>query len=179
LLCVFIYFYPDFLYDRFGQQMSDTKPCLFCDAYVRGDEVVWQNDYFFASFDRFPVNPGHALIIPRRHVKSIMELTGTEWQFMQSAGWRIWRLIESTDFVDVYRDMLKNPINKSSERFCRHALFGLEGRGKPTGYNVGINEGESAGRTIDHLHVHVIPRYADEIPLKGGVRNVILGQGYY
>ncbi|MCU0562798.1 MAG: HIT family protein [Desulfobacterales bacterium] len=32
----------------------------------------------FAIFDRFPVNPGHVLVIPRRHVADIFELTESE-----------------------------------------------------------------------------------------------------
>lgn len=50
----------------------------------------------------------------------------------------------------------------------------------PDGYNIGINEGRAAGRTIDHLHIHVIPRYKGDVenPV-GGVRNVIPGKGDY
>ncbi len=29
----------------------------------------------------------------------------------------------------------------------------------PDGYNIGINDGECAGQTIPHLHIHLIPRY--------------------
>ncbi|WP_457644295.1 HIT family protein [Persephonella sp.] len=45
---------------------------------------------------------------------------------------------------------------------------------KPDGYNIGINIGESAGQTIFHVHVHVIPRYKGDMNNpKGGVRGVI------
>lgn len=30
---------------------------------------------------------------------------------------------------------------------------------KPVAINYGINEGKLAGQTVDHLHVHIIPRY--------------------
>ncbi|MDO8538159.1 MAG: HIT family protein [archaeon] len=43
----------------------------------------------------------------------------------------------------------------------------------PDGYNIGINEGLAAGRSINHLHVHLIPRYAGDSLVKGGVRNVL------
>lgn len=32
---------------------------------------------------------------------------------------------------------------------------------QPAAYNITINDGREAGRIIDHLHVHVIPRYKD------------------
>ena len=43
-----------------------------------------------------------------------------------------------------------------------------------TGFNVGINCGESAGQTIMHAHIHLIPRRDGDIPNpRGGVRGVI------
>ena len=29
----------------------------------------------------------------------------------------------------------------------------------PDGWNIGINDGRAAGRSVDHLHIHLIPRY--------------------
>lgn len=50
----------------------------------------------------------------------------------------------------------------------------------PDGFTIGINEGEAAGRTIHHLHIHLIPRYRGDVENpRGGVRNVIPGKGSY
>lgn len=50
----------------------------------------------------------------------------------------------------------------------------------PDGYNVGINVGEAAGQTVGHAHVHVIPRYAGDVPdPRGGVRFVIPERARY
>ena len=44
----------------------------------------------------------------------------------------------------------------------------------PDGFNIGINEGEAAGQTVPHLHIHLIPRYeGDVVCPRGGVRGVI------
>ena len=32
----------------------------------------------------------------------------------------------------------------------------------PSGYNVCMNCGESAGQTVMHVHIHLVPRYLDE-----------------
>lgn len=49
----------------------------------------------------------------------------------------------------------------------------------PDSYNLGVNDGEAAGQTIPHLHVHIIPRYHGDIPNpKGGVRNILPGGDY-
>ena len=48
------------------------------------------------------------------------------------------------------------------------------------GYNVGINCGESAGQTVFHCHVHLIPRRKGDVENpRGGVRHVISGKGSY
>jgi ATP adenylyltransferase len=49
-----------------------------------------------------------------------------------------------------------------------------------TGFNVGINSGESAGQTIFHAHIHLIPRRDGDTPKpRGGVRGVIPGKMGY
>ena len=48
------------------------------------------------------------------------------------------------------------------------------------GFNIGSNNGEVAGQTIFHCHLHVIPRREDDvINTTGGVRNIIPGKGDY
>jgi diadenosine tetraphosphate (Ap4A) HIT family hydrolase/5-methylcytosine-specific restriction endonuclease McrA len=43
-----------------------------------------------------------------------------------------------------------------------------------TGFNIGVNCGESAGQTIFHTHIHLIPRRDGDTPNpRGGVRGVI------
>lgn len=51
------------------------------------------------------------------------------------------------------------------------AKLGLDAAFHPDGYNIGINDGEAAGQTVPHLHLHLIPRYAgDREDPRGGVR---------
>lgn len=48
----------------------------------------------------------------------------------------------------------------------------------PAGYNVGFNAGAAAGQTVDHLHLHVIPRQPGDVTdPRGGIRHVIPGKG--
>ena len=48
------------------------------------------------------------------------------------------------------------------------------------GFNIGMNCGETAGQTIFHCHVHLIPRRKGDVEYpKGGVRHVIPYKGNY
>ena len=42
----------------------------------------------------------------------------------------------------------------------------------PQGFNLGYNMGRDAGGSIDHLHLHIIPRYRGEV----GVVDIVAGQ---
>jgi len=56
----------------------------------------------------------------------------------------------------------------------------LEDELHPNGFNIGMNCGEAAGQTVMHAHIHVIPRFAGDVPNpRGGVRHVIPGKGSY
>ena len=44
----------------------------------------------------------------------------------------------------------------------------------PDGINIAVNDGLAAGQTIDHAHIHIIPRRNGDVPdARGGVRNII------
>jgi diadenosine tetraphosphate (Ap4A) HIT family hydrolase len=50
----------------------------------------------------------------------------------------------------------------------------------PDGFNIGINDGPAAGQTVPHLHMHLIPRYANDQPdPRGGIRWVIPEKAEY
>ncbi|MCK6545686.1 DEAD/DEAH box helicase family protein, partial [Myxococcota bacterium] len=111
---------------------------------------IASNAHAFAIRDRFPVSPGHTLVITKRaDVRDWFDATDEERR-------AIFELV----------DDVKRALDRATPR--------------PDGYNLGINVGEAAGQTVMHLHVHVIPRYANDVEdPRGGVRHVIPGRGNY
>jgi diadenosine tetraphosphate (Ap4A) HIT family hydrolase len=63
---------------------SDAVACVFCDRLASG-ELVACNDLSVAFLDAFPVNPGHCLVVPRRHEADFLALTPEE----QAAAWAL------------------------------------------------------------------------------------------
>ena len=51
------------------------RDCQFCDLPL--ERIERQNSLTLAFFDAYPV-PGHALVVPRRHVVSAGDLTEAE-----------------------------------------------------------------------------------------------------
>jgi diadenosine tetraphosphate (Ap4A) HIT family hydrolase len=56
----------------------------------------------------------------------------------------------------------------------------IEADRTPDGYNIGINVGDTAGQTVPHAHLHVIPRYhGDVADPRGGIRLIIPAKARY
>ena len=124
--------------------MTD-KPCIFCKPQR---EILAENAYAIAVPDTYPVSPGHSLVVPRRHARTLWDLTPAQY----AACWALVREVK--------------PV--------------LDARHKPDGYNVGANCDEAGGQSVWHAHIHVIPRYAGDVPNpRGGVRNVIPHKVHY
>ncbi len=52
--------------------------------------------------------------------------------------------------------------------------------GDVQGFNVGVNDGEAAGQTVFHCHIHLIPRRKNDVEdPRGGVRHVVPGRAVY
>ncbi len=64
----FFYEYPD---------LASTS-CVFCQ--LPRERIVQENEHAMLIFDGFAVSPGHSLIIAKRHVGSLFELSELERQ---------------------------------------------------------------------------------------------------
>lgn len=135
-------------YQHYNQHKRDQNPdCPFCNPDSERELIV-ESATAYSIYDKFPVNPGHALIIPKRHCAGYFDLSFKE----QSAC--LFMLNKVKEFV--------------IERF------------NPDGFNIGVNVGEKAGQSIQHVHIHLIPRFHGDVadPL-GGVRGVIPSKQQY
>jgi histidine triad (HIT) family protein len=119
---------------------SDPK-CLFC-RIAAGSvpaQLVYEDAAAIAFLDVHPAARGHALVVPRAHAETLLDL-------------------DAAAVGDLFRAV------KEVQRKVQAAL-------RPFGFNVGWNHGRAAGQVVPHLHVHVLPRYAD-----GGRGIQLLGQ---
>ena len=101
--------------------------CLFCNVLEKKipADVVYEDEHAVAFRDIRPVAPHHVLVIPRRHIAAIHDLT-------------------DADVTTIGRVML-------AARNVAHQL-GLE----DDGYRLVINDGDAAGQTVHHVHVHLL-----------------------
>ena len=76
------------------------QPCPFCPAPA--DRLFFENELVAGFWDAFPVSPGHALLVPRRHVATWFEATPEEWHALTDALPVAKREIERTHNPDGY-----------------------------------------------------------------------------
>ena len=75
--------------------------CPFCKAESERD-IIASSSLSVAFFDGFPVSPGHALIIPKRHVSSFFDLSKDEQQDLLNLTDRVKQIVEERYHPDGY-----------------------------------------------------------------------------
>lgn len=138
--------------ERDSMSAGLDQRCPFC--AIDAARVAFAEGEVVALWDLYPVNPGHLLLVTRRHVGSWFDATEEERQQLAALTVR--------------------GRNQIRQRLAEQGLP------EPSGFNVGVNIGADAGQTVDHLHVHVIPRFEGDTPDPvGGVRWVVPARGNY
>lgn len=106
--------------------------CIFCK--IAAGEIpsttLYEDDQTRIILDINPAAAGHALILPKKHFRSLLEADE-----------------ETLGHVFALAAKLGNRMEEA---------LGCDG------VNVIANCREGAGQTIDHFHVHVIPRYKNQ-----------------
>ena len=75
---------------------------------------------------------------------------------------------------------LPEQLTNSIQYWIKHIKNILDDKYHPSGYNIGVNCGKSAGQTVMHCHIHIIPRYDGDVEdPRGGVRGVIPSKQKY
>lgn len=158
------------------------QDCYFCKVSSgEADPFIFENRSFVGIFDTNPVNPGHALVIPRRHVVSVFELNEDEQSDYFDAIRNVKAVQETTDYAGLYAEMKARDYLQGRPMDHIDTVLELPFLGnKPDAYTVGNNDGRAAGRSIDHLHIILLPRYEGDIENpRGGIRNVIPSRANY
>lgn len=154
------------------------EDCFFCEYEV--SESLYESEYFYVHLDEYPVNPGHLVIVPKRHVESIFDLNQAQWNALLEVIEDSKGLIVESNLKRIYMEVKDKTSDSKKKNYCQDVLNHGNIDDDPEGFNIGVNEGVVAGQTVEHVHIHVIPRYSDDMDNSvGGVRNIFPGKGDY
>lgn len=109
-----------------------NPPCVFC--LILAGEIpsirIHEDDHTLAFMDIHPVQPGHALVIPKVHHPNLFEIPDAVIAHTAQTAARVGRAIQ-------------------------RAL-------QPPGMNLLQCNGEAAAQSVQHFHMHLIPRAMDD-----------------
>lgn len=156
------------------------EECIFCNVLKNKENIISENEFFFSIYDRFPVSPGNSLVVSKRHVVSLSYLNKDEWGSLKDSIDKTIKTVENANLKHLYEKFIKNPLNDKSKSFAQRMLDHASIGKKPEGYNLGINEGEAAGRTINHFHLNIIPRFFGDMEgAQRGIKKIFPEFKYY
>lgn len=110
------------------------EQCPFCkigDGKIPA-KTVYEDGQVVAFLDINPANPGHILIVPKKHYTVLPQMSDPDVAHIFKVAKRLAGIVFEL-------------VQKSSPD-------------KPAGVNVLQNNGAAAGQQVPHVHVHVIPR---------------------
>ena len=89
-------------------------------------------------------------------------------------------LIVPKRHVETYFELTKKEIQACNELILKTKEKILKQDSNVKGFNIGTNAGKSAGQSIMHCHIHLIPRREGDVENpQGGVRSVIPNKQHY
>ncbi|MEU0092016.1 HIT domain-containing protein [Kribbella sp. NPDC006257] len=122
---------------------SADSSCIFC-AIIAGRapaRFIYEVDDACAFLDANPLRLGHTLVVPRRHVRDLLDEGAAE------------------------------PLAAIGPALHRTALLLKDGL-VADGISVLQANGAAAGQTVFHLHFHLLPRPANDVPLTDWTPNL-------
>jgi len=56
--------------------------CIFCDILdgKRDGHILYEDDSHIAFLDKYPIDVGHSLVIPRKHHEKITDMNPKMWE---------------------------------------------------------------------------------------------------
>jgi len=109
--------------------------CPFCkiaDGTIPA-RTVYEDSKIIAFLDINPANPGHTLVVPKKHYTVLPQLSDPDvshlFKVVKRLAGVIFEIIQSSS------------------------------PDKPVGVNILQNNGAAAGQQVPHVHIHVIPRF--------------------
>lgn len=118
--------------DQYGKIWTSVGKCVFCES-ERDQYNIFEENGMMLTINVFAYIDGHLMIIPRRHIKSVKELTDAEWQSARKLMYITKKLIRKV-----------------------HGIKGLQ-------YIIRDGGIEAQSTVSDHLHIHCIPFDAPDL----------------
>ena len=127
---------------KYSDFIKMERECPFC---LRISEyTITENEHAVLTFAIAPYHPDHLLVIPKRHIENILDLTDMELHDINMIQKKSLEILQKLGYKNI---------------------------------SILLREGEKTGRTVPHIHYHIIPdTVLGDLNHKGEDRDVLSEQ---
>lgn len=108
---------------EYGNIWTSVGKCVFCDP-ERDKYNIHEENGIMLTINTFAYIDGHMMIIPRRHIRSVKELTATEWETVRKMMYIAKKLIRRVHGAKGMQFVQKDGVDAQStvEHLHFHAI---------------------------------------------------------
>ena len=100
------------------------EDCIFCHIISRDSAayIIYENDYICCFLDKFPINKGHVLVVPKKHYPEFSEVDSESLSEVILASQKVAQALEELLQTDGITIMQNNGIFKDVEHYHMHII---------------------------------------------------------
>lgn len=133
-------------------------------------EIYEYQHYCYLNQNKSEVSPFFERLEPKEQVGELASCFAFRDKFPVSKGHTL--VIPKREISDYFELSFRE--QSACWFFVNLIKSKLQDQYNPDGFTIGINNNKAAGQTISHAHIHIIPRYNNDVDNpRGGVRGVI------
>jgi bis(5'-adenosyl)-triphosphatase len=132
-------FSSSFLFDHalsMSSSSSNSSSMRFGRFVIPSSHIFYRSPLSAAFVNLRPIVTGHVLVIPQRIVPTLEELSEEE-------------------YVDLWKSVRKVQAVLKQHSALQHDAGTT---GTITAFNIAVQDGQAAGQSVPHAHVHILPR---------------------
>lgn len=107
------------------------ESCIFCEIIAKKEKsyMIFENDFVCCFLDKYPINKGHVLVVPKKHYQEFSEVDSKSLTEVILASQRVARSLETLLNTDGITIMQNNGIFKDVEHYHMHVIPRYKGDG--------------------------------------------------
>lgn len=131
--------------------MSQAKECIFC--RIAANEIpcalLTASERVISFLDIAPVNPGHALVVPRAHCRGLLDASASDLEECIVTARRVARASVEASGADGFNILQNN--GSCAGQVVAHLHFHVIPRRSDDGFSFGWRQGGYEGREMEEM----------------------------
>jgi histidine triad (HIT) family protein len=135
------------------KEEDKMKKCIFCSIVAKKEKayIVYENEYVCCFLDKYPINIGHILVVPKQHYVEFQDVDSTSLTEIILAAQRISIELEKLLKTDGITIMQNNGIFKDVDHYHMHIVS----RFKDDGFRWIEPDFEMKEKTFEAMYLHL------------------------